>query len=47
MNLIGYTSLKSELILINTEVSENIILDLSQVKFADSSGLSSLLVAIA
>src|SRR3978361_492026 len=36
--------LKSELILINTEGQRNIILDLSQVKFADSSGLSSLLV---
>jgi len=36
--------LKSELILINAEGQRNIILDLSQVKFADSSGLSSLLV---
>ncbi len=36
--------LKSELILINTEGQRNIIFDLSQVKFADSSGLSSLLV---
>ena len=36
--------LKSELILTNTEGQRNIILDLSQVKFADSSGLSSLLV---
>ena len=36
--------MKSELILINTEGQRNIILDLSQVKFADSSGLSSLLV---
>src|ERR1700749_673968 len=36
--------LKSELIVINTEGQRNIILDLSMVKFADSSGLSSLLV---
>lgn len=36
--------LKSELILMNTEGQRNIILDLSAVKFADSSGLSSLLV---
>src|ERR1700753_3819414 len=36
--------LKSELIMINTEGQRNIILDLSMVKFADSSGLSSLLV---
>ena len=36
--------LKSELILMNTEGQRNIILDLSNVKFADSSGLSSLLV---
>jgi anti-sigma B factor antagonist len=35
---------KSELIMINTEGQRNIILDLSQVRFADSSGLSSLLV---
>lgn len=36
--------LKSELILMNTEGQRNIVLDLSNVKFADSSGLSSLLV---
>jgi anti-sigma B factor antagonist len=36
--------LKSELILMNTEGQRNIVLDLSAVKFADSSGLSSLLV---
>ncbi|MBW4891510.1 STAS domain-containing protein [Mucilaginibacter sp. HMF5004] len=36
--------LKSELILMNTEGQRNIILDLSSIKFADSSGLSSLLV---
>jgi anti-sigma B factor antagonist len=36
---------KSEFILINTEGLRNIIMDLSEVKFCDSSGLSSLLVA--
>lgn len=37
--------LKSELILINAEGIRNIILDMSEVKYSDSSGLSSLLVA--
>jgi anti-sigma B factor antagonist len=36
--------LKSEFILMNAEGQRNIILDLSAVKFTDSSGLSSLLV---
>lgn len=36
--------LKSELILIHAEGLRNIIFDLSQVKYIDSSGLSSLLV---
>ncbi len=36
---------KSEFILINTEGLRNVIMDLSEVKFCDSSGLSSLLVA--
>jgi anti-anti-sigma factor len=36
---------KSEFILINTEGIRNVIMDLSEVKFCDSSGLSSLLVA--
>ncbi|MCJ8209651.1 STAS domain-containing protein [Mucilaginibacter sp. RS28] len=44
LNSLFTPQLKSELILINTEGQRNIILDLSQVKFADSSGLSSLLV---
>jgi anti-sigma B factor antagonist len=43
LNSLITPQLKSELILINTEGQRNIILDLSQVKFADSSGLSSLL----
>ncbi|HWZ14530.1 MAG TPA: STAS domain-containing protein [Mucilaginibacter sp.] len=44
LNSLITPQLKSELILINTEGQRNIVLDLSQVKFADSSGLSSLLV---
>lgn len=36
--------LKSELITIHAEGSHNIILDLSEVKYTDSSGLSALLV---
>ncbi len=44
LNSLVTPQLKSELILINTEGQRNVILDLSQVKFADSSGLSSLLV---
>jgi anti-sigma B factor antagonist len=44
LNSLITPQLKSELILINTEGQRNIIFDMSQVKFADSSGLSSLLV---
>jgi len=44
LNSLVTPQLKSELILMNTEGQRNIVLDLSQVKFADSSGLSSLLV---
>src|SRR6201996_2612218 len=44
LNSLVTPQLKSELILINTEGQRNIILDLSSIKFADSSGLSSLLV---
>ena len=44
LNSLVTPRLKSELILINTEGQRNIILDLSQIKFADSSGLSALLV---
>jgi anti-anti-sigma factor len=36
--------LKSELVMLHTEGFKNIILDLSQVQFVDSSGLSALLV---
>jgi anti-anti-sigma factor len=44
LNSLMSPQLKSELILINTEGQKNIILDLSTVKYSDSSGLSSLLV---
>src|SRR3954466_13586543 len=44
LNSLVTPQLKSELILTNAEGQRNIVLDLSQVKFADSSGLSSLLV---
>lgn len=44
LNSLISPQLKSELILMNTEGQRNIVFDLSQVKFADSSGLSSLLV---
>ncbi|MFC5282114.1 STAS domain-containing protein [Pedobacter alpinus] len=44
LNSLVSPQLKSELILTNTEGQRNIILDMSHVKYADSSGLSSLLV---
>src|SRR5246127_1187638 len=44
LNSLVTPQLKSELILMNTEGQRNIVMDLSQIKFADSSGLSSLLV---
>ncbi len=44
LNSLISPQLKSELILMNTDGQRNIILDLTMVKFADSSGLSSLLV---
>jgi len=44
LNSLITPQLKSELIMMNTEGQRNIVLDLCQVKFADSSGLSSLLV---
>ena len=44
LNSLISPQLKSELILMNTEGQRNIIFDLAQIKFADSSGLSSLLV---
>jgi anti-anti-sigma factor len=44
LNSIISPQLKSEFILSNTEGQRNIILDLSNVEYSDSSGLSSLLV---
>lgn len=44
LNSLISPQLKSELILNNSEGQRNIILDLSNVKYSDSSGLSSLLV---
>lgn len=44
LNSLISPKLKSELILNNSEGQRNIILDLSNVKYSDSSGLSSLLV---
>jgi len=44
LNSLISPQLKSELILSNSEGQRNIILDLSNVKYSDSSGLSSLLV---
>src|SRR5688500_10139679 len=45
LNSIIAPHLKSELVLLNAEGVRNIILDMSNVKFADSSGLSAILVA--
>lgn len=44
LNSLISPKLKSELILNNSEGVRNLILDLSDVKYSDSSGLSSLLV---
>lgn len=44
LNSLISPKLKSELILINTDGQRNIILDLSDVLYSDSSGLGSLLV---
>lgn len=44
LNTLITPQLKSELILVNSEGQRNIILDMSNVQYSDSSGLSSLLV---
>lgn len=44
LNSLIAPKLKSELILLNTEGFRNIVLDLSQVQYSDSSGLGSVLV---
>ena len=44
MDTVLAPSLKSELVTLNAEGVENIILDLTEVKYTDSSGLSAILV---
>lgn len=44
LNAIVAPDLKSELVKLNAEGIKNIILDISEVKYVDSSGLSSILV---
>lgn len=44
LNTLVAPQLKSELVLLNTEGARNIILDLSDIRFADSSGLSAILI---
>lgn len=38
-------SLKSELVILNTDGVKNIIIDLSETRYCDSSGLSAILIA--
>jgi len=45
LNSLHAPDLKSELVVLNAEGFRNMILDLSEVSFVDSSGLSSILVA--
>jgi len=45
LNSLIAPDLKSEIVVLNNEGIKNMILDLSEVKYADSSGLSSILVA--
>ena len=45
LNSLMAPSLKSEFVIMHNEGVKNLILDLSQVKFVDSSGLSSILTA--
>ena len=44
LNSVVSSELKSELVVVNKEGSKNIILDLSNTKYADSSGLSAVLL---
>ncbi len=44
LNTLNAPELKSELVLLNTEGRRNIILDMTEVHFVDSSGLSAILV---
>ena len=45
LNSVIAPQLKSDFIILNQEGTRNLILDLSQVKFVDSSGLSAILTA--
>ncbi len=45
LNTLNSAQLKSEFIVLNNEGFKNLILDLKNVKYIDSSGLSSILVA--
>lgn len=45
LNSLNAATVKSELIILSNEGYRNIILDLKNIKYVDSSGLSSLLVA--
>jgi anti-anti-sigma factor len=44
LNSVVSSELKSEFVVLNKEGSKNIILDLAQAKYADSSGLSAVLL---
>ena len=44
LNSVVSSELKSELVVVNKEGSKNIVLDLSATKYADSSGLSAVLL---
>ena len=45
LNSVLAPSLKSEMIVMNAEGVKNIIFDMSSIRFVDSSGLSSILIA--
>jgi anti-sigma B factor antagonist len=45
LNSVNAPMMKSEMIVLNAEGWHNIIIDLSSVKFVDSSGLSAILIA--
>ena len=45
LNSVVSSELKSEFLVVNKEGNKNIILDLSKAKYADSSGLSAVLLA--
>lgn len=45
LNSVVAPSLKSEMIVLNAEGVKNIVFDMSHIRFVDSSGLSSILIA--